>query len=59
MNAEVKIIEAGQVVRTETMKLTLVKEFGSDVSIYENEEGRAVVYFRNKNEYILISVNMA
>ena len=59
MNADVKIIEGGQVARTETMELTLVKEFGDDVSIYENEEGRAVVYFRNKDEYILISVNMA
>lgn len=59
MNADVKIIEAGQVARTEMMKLTLVKEFGDDVSIYENEAGQAVVYFRNKDEYILISVNMA
>jgi hypothetical protein len=59
MNAEVKVIEGGQTIKTETMKLTLVKEFSDEVSIYENENGRAVVYFRTKDEYVLVSVDMA
>ncbi|NOZ68297.1 MAG: hypothetical protein GXP46_03435 [Deferribacteres bacterium] len=59
MNAEVQIIEGGKLVRTEKMKLKPVKEFSDDTIIYENEEGRAVVFFRKKNEYILISIDMA
>ena len=59
MNAEVKVIEGGQTIKTEKMKLTLVKEFSDEVSIYENENGRAVVYFRTKDEYVLVSVDMA
>lgn len=59
MYAEVQIIEGGQLIKTEKMKLKMVKEFGDDITIYENEDGRAVVYFRKKNEYILISVDMA
>jgi hypothetical protein len=58
MNADVKIIE-GDIVKTEKMKLKLVKEFSDDVTIYENEDGRAVVYFKQKDEYILISVHLA
>jgi hypothetical protein len=58
MNADVKIIE-GDIVKTEKMKLKLVKEFSDDVTIYENEAGRAVVYFKQKDEYILISVHLA
>jgi hypothetical protein len=59
MQAEVKIIEGGKIIGNEQMKLTLVKEFSDDVSIYENEAGRAVVYFKPRDEYILISVDMA
>ncbi len=59
MYAEVQIIEGGQLVRTEKMKLKMVKEFGDDVIAYENEDGRAVMYFKKKDEYILISVEMA
>lgn len=58
MNADVKIME-GDSVKTETMKLKLVKEFSDDVTIYENEDGRAVVYFKQKDEYVLISVYLA
>lgn len=59
MHADVKIIEGGQMVKTEKMKLHLVKEFSDDVTLYENEQGQAVIYFRQKDEYILISVDMA
>ncbi len=59
MYAEVQIIEGGQLIKTEKMKLKIVKEFSDDIIIYENEDGRAVVYFKNKDEYILISIDMA
>jgi len=59
MLAEVKVIEGGQLIKTEGMKLKLVKEFSDNIIIYENEEGRAVVYFKNKNEFVLISIDMA
>ncbi len=59
MVTDVKVIEGGQVVRTEKMKLKKVREFSGDVIVYENEDGRAVLYFKKKDEYILISLDMA
>jgi hypothetical protein len=59
MLAEVQIIEGGQLIRKEKMKLTLVKEFSDNITIYENEDGRAVIHFRKKDDYILISIDMA
>ncbi|MDH4027816.1 MAG: hypothetical protein OEU95_03160 [Nitrospirota bacterium] len=59
MNADVQIIEGGQLIRTENMKLKIVKEFSNNVIIYENADGKAVVYFRDKDEYVLISIDMA
>lgn len=59
MLAEVKIIEGGQLLRTEKMKLKPVKEFTNDTVIYENEDGNAVVYFKQKDEYLLISIDLA
>jgi hypothetical protein len=59
MYADVQIIEGGQMIKTEKMRLKMVKEFSDDVFIYENEEGRAVVYFKKKDEYVLISIDMA
>ena len=59
MLADVKIIEGGQTIRTEKMKLKAVKEFGDEVTLYENEEGRAVMYFKEKDEYMLVSIDMA
>ena len=59
MYAEVQIIEGGRLIKIEKMKLKMVREFGDDVTVYENEDGRAVIYFKKKNEYILISVDMA
>ncbi len=59
MQAEVQVIEGGQLIKTEKMKLKKVKEFSNDIAIYENEEGRAVVHFRTKDDYVLISIDMA
>ncbi len=59
MLADVKVIEGGQTIKTERMKLKAVKEFSDEVSLFENEEGRAVIYFRNKDEYVLVSIDMA
>lgn len=59
MYAEVEIIEGGQLVRTEKMRLKLVKEFGGDVEIYENEDGRAVMHYKKKGKYVLVSIDMA
>jgi len=59
MVANVKIIEGGQLIKTEKMKLRPVKEFSKGVAIYENEEGHAVMYFKERDEYILISIDMA
>ena len=59
MLAEVKVIEGGQLIRTEKMKLKIVKEFSDNIIIYENTEGRAVVYFKHRNEFVLISIDMA
>jgi hypothetical protein len=59
MFAEVQVIEGGQLIRKENMKLKLVKEFSDNIIIYENEDGGAVIYFREKNDYILISIDMA
>ena len=59
MNVEVQIIEGGQLIRTEEMKLKLVKDFSDDITLYENKDGRAVIYFKNKNDYVLVSIDMA
>lgn len=59
MLAEVKVIEGGQTIKTEKMKLKAVREFSDEVTLYENEEGRAVIYFSKKDEYILVSIDMA
>lgn len=59
MYADVKIIEGGQLIKTEKIKLKMLKEFSDDIIIYENEDGRAVLYFKKKNDYVLISIYMA
>jgi hypothetical protein len=58
MKADVEIYEGGELVETTKMTLHKVKEF-NEVIIYENEHGRAVVYFKEKDKYILISNEMA
>lgn len=59
MNADVQIIEGGKLIKTENMKLKPVKDFSDEVSIYENEDGRAVVHFKKKDDFVLISIDMA
>ena len=59
MLADVKVIEGGQTIKTEKMKLKAVKDFSNEITLYENEEGRAVIYFKEKDEYILVSIDMA
>ncbi len=59
MYADVQIIEGGKLVKTEKMKLKLVKEFSDEITIYENEDGRAIVHFKSKDEYVQISIDMA
>ena len=59
MYADVKIIEGGKLISTEKKRLKLVKEFNNDVVLYETEGGRAVIHYKIKDEYILVSIDMA
>jgi hypothetical protein len=59
MHAEVEIVEGGQSIKTEKMKLKLVKEFSDGTVIYENEDGRAVLFSKEKNKFTLISIDIA
>jgi hypothetical protein len=59
MFADVQIIEGGRTIKTEKLKLNKVKDFSDDITVYETEDGRAVVHFRKKDDYILISIDMA
>ena len=59
MHAEVEIVEGGQSIKTEKMKLKLVKEFSGGIVIYENEEGDAVLYSKDKHKFTLISIDIA
>ena len=58
MDADVEIYEGGQYIKTEKMKLKVVKEFNEAI-IYENRQGRAVVFFKKDEKYILVSIDMA
>ena len=59
MHANVEIVEGGQSIKTEKMKLKLVKEFSGGIVIYENEDGEAVMYSKDKNKYTLVSIDIA
>ncbi len=59
MQANVEIVGGGQSIKTEKMKLKLVKEFSDGAVIYENEDGRAVLYSKEKNKFTLISIDIA
>ena len=59
MQAEVEIVEGGQTIKTEKMKLKMVKEFSGGIVIYENEDGMPVLYSREKNKFTLISIDIA
>lgn len=59
MIADVEIIEGGKLIKTEKMKLRKVKEYDDDIVMYENEDGRSVMYSKKENKYTLISIEMA
>ncbi len=59
MQAEVEIVEGGRLIKKEKMKLKMVKKFSNDITIYENEDGRAVIYSKEKDKYFLVSIDMA
>lgn len=59
MYTDVQIIEGGKLINTEKKRLKLVKEFNNDVVLYETEGGRAVIHFKKKDEYVLVSIDMA
>lgn len=59
MIADVEIIEGGKLIKTEKMKLRKVKEYDDDIVMYENEDGRSVMYLKKENKYTLISIEMA
>lgn len=41
------------------MKLKKVKEFSDGIIMYENEEGRSVIYSEKDKKYTLVSIDMA
>lgn len=59
MNVEVEIIEGGQLIKTEKMKLKMVKEFSDGIIIYEDGDGRAVLYSKVTDKYTLVSIDIA
>jgi len=59
MNVDVEIVEGGHLIKTEKMKLKLVKEFTDGISIHETEDGRAVIHSKKDNKYILVSIDIA
>ena len=59
MHANVEVVEGGQSIKTEKMKLKLVKEFSDGTVLYENEDGRAVIYWKDKNKFTLVSIDIA
>ena len=59
MNVDVEIVEGGRFIKTEKMKLKMVKEFRDGISIHETEDGRAVIYSEKNNKYILVSIDIA
>lgn len=59
MLAEVEVVEGGKWVKTEKMKLKLVKEFSNGIKIYETEDGAAVLYSAKDDRFTLISIDIA
>lgn len=59
MYAEVEIVEGGRLIETIKMKLKLVKELGEDMIMYENEDGRSVIYSKKNDKYTLVSIDIA
>ena len=59
MGAEVEVVEGGRLVEKRKMKLKKVKEFSDGIIMYENEEGRSVIYSEKDDKYTLVSIDMA
>lgn len=59
MYAKVEIVEGGQLIKTEKMRLKLVKEFSNGIMIYETEDGEAVMYSKKDDKYTLVSIDIA
>ena len=59
MYTDVQIIEGGKLITTEKKRLKLVKEFNNSIVLYETEGGRAVIHYKDKDEYVLVSIDMA
>jgi hypothetical protein len=59
MEAEVEVVEGGRLVEKRKMKLKKVKEFSDRIIMYENEEGRSVIYSEKDDKYTLVSIDMA
>ena len=59
MYVDVEIVEGGRLIRKEKMNLKKVKEFQDGLTMYENEEGRSVLYSEKDKKYTLVSIDMA
>jgi len=59
MQAEVEIIEGGKFIKKEKMKLKLVKEFSNGITIYETEDGEAVMHTKKDGKYTMVSIDLA
>ena len=59
MYVDVQMIEGGKLIKTEKKRLKLVKEFNNDIVLYETEGGRAVIHYKDRDEYVLVSIDMA
>jgi hypothetical protein len=59
MQVEVEIVEGGRLIEKKKMKLKIVKEFSGGIIMYENEDGKAVIYSKKDNKYTLVSIDMA
>jgi len=59
MEAEVEVVEGGRLVERKKMKLRKVREFSDGIIMYENEDGRSVIYSEKDEKYTLVSIDMA
>jgi hypothetical protein len=59
MEAEVEVVEGGRLVERKKMKLRKVREYSDGIIMYENEDGRSVIYSEKDEKYTLVSIDMA
>lgn len=59
MIAEVEVVEGGQTIKKEKMKLKVIKEFRDGITLYEDDDGRAVLYSKKKDKFTLVSIDIA